>query len=241
MTCLFHSCGHQILNIHAEQTPNDPGSKIFKIRSWPTFHIMTYLPCYIQIDIGGSRGRLARRTPPYGTQFFCFRIHFHWKVPMSEVHAPPNGCTPPYGEILDPPLIDTGMWVYKLVWELSIWRNTQFKSYNLFISPQKTSNTWLPMICTLRIKVSKLGHDLLFTWLLNILSENGMCSLWHFMIKNVRNCDIMVLKLLLLNFITIVGNTLHMPLLLHAWPRFTSANRSEDCSKHFLSMTPHNS
>ena len=45
--------------------------------------------------IGGSRGR-ARRTPPYGTQFFRFRIHFHRKVPMSVVHAPPNGCTPPY-------------------------------------------------------------------------------------------------------------------------------------------------
>ena len=36
--------------------------------------------------------------PPHGTQFFRFRIHFHRKRPMSEVHAPPNGCTPPYGK-----------------------------------------------------------------------------------------------------------------------------------------------
>ena len=54
--------------------------------------------------IGGSRGRARRTPPPYGTQFFRFCIHFHQKVPMSEVHAPPNGCTPPLREILDPPL-----------------------------------------------------------------------------------------------------------------------------------------
>ena len=43
-------------------------------------------------DLGGRR---ARRMSPYGTQFFHFRIHFHQKVPMSEVHACPNRCTPP--------------------------------------------------------------------------------------------------------------------------------------------------
>ena len=46
-----------------------------------------------RLDIGGSRGR-AGRTPPYGTQFFHFRIHFCQKVPVSGVHAPPNGSTP---------------------------------------------------------------------------------------------------------------------------------------------------
>ena len=43
--------------------------------------------------------------PPYGIQFFRFHIHFHQKVPTSEVHAPRNGCTPPLREILDPPLV----------------------------------------------------------------------------------------------------------------------------------------
>ena len=45
-------------------------------------------------DLGGR----ARRTPPYGTQFFRFRIHFHRKVPTSEVHAPLMGARPPYGK-----------------------------------------------------------------------------------------------------------------------------------------------
>ena len=45
--------------------------------------------------IGGSRGR--RRRPPR-IQFFHFRIHFHRKVPASEVGAPPQQ------EIPDPPL-----------------------------------------------------------------------------------------------------------------------------------------
>ena len=63
-------------------------------------------------DLGG--GMLAHATP-YGTQFFCFRIHFHQKAPTSEVHAPPNGCTPPLWEILDLPLncntnYNCGMW-----------------------------------------------------------------------------------------------------------------------------------
>ena len=36
-------------------------------------------------DLGGH----ARHTPPpHGTQFFHFHIHFHQKVPTSEVHAP---------------------------------------------------------------------------------------------------------------------------------------------------------
>ena len=33
--------------------------------------------------------------PPYGTQFFCFCIHFHQKVPTSEVQAPLMGACPP--------------------------------------------------------------------------------------------------------------------------------------------------
>ena len=32
------------------------------------------------------------------TQFLHSRIHFQQKVPASEVHAPANGCMPPYGK-----------------------------------------------------------------------------------------------------------------------------------------------
>ena len=55
------------------------------------------------LHIGRSRGH-ARRTPPYGTQFFCFRIHFHQKVVMSDIDAPITGRRP-LREILDPPLL----------------------------------------------------------------------------------------------------------------------------------------
>ena len=34
-------------------------------------------------DVPGAR-------PPYGTQFFHFCTHFHQKVPVLEVHAPPQ-------------------------------------------------------------------------------------------------------------------------------------------------------
>ena len=46
------------------------------------------------------RGVCRVHTTPYGTQFFCFHIHFNRKAPASEVHAPP----PPLREILDPSL-----------------------------------------------------------------------------------------------------------------------------------------
>ena len=36
-------------------------------------------------------GGCAGHTPPYGTKFFHFCIHFCQKAPMSEVHAPPTG------------------------------------------------------------------------------------------------------------------------------------------------------
>ena len=64
--------------------------------------------------------KIFRRTPPpYGTQFFCFHKHFHRKVPTSEVHAPPNGSTPPpYGKSWIRPafcaVLDT--WVLKSWW-----------------------------------------------------------------------------------------------------------------------------
>ena len=45
------------------------------------------------VDLGG----FARCTPPYRTQFFCFCIHFHWKAPTSEVHAPLTDVCPPTG------------------------------------------------------------------------------------------------------------------------------------------------
>ena len=43
-------------------------------------------------------GGRAGARPPHGTQFFCFCIHFHQKVPTSEVHTPPMGTRPPYGK-----------------------------------------------------------------------------------------------------------------------------------------------
>ena len=47
---------------------------------------------YPLADLGGC---VPGARPPHGTQFFLFHIHFHQKVPTSEVHAPLNGCTPP--------------------------------------------------------------------------------------------------------------------------------------------------
>ena len=65
-----------------------------------TCTIRSVIPCTDQLlmaHIGGSRGRTRRKPPPYGTQFFRFRIYFHQKAPTSEVHAL-------HLEILDPPL-----------------------------------------------------------------------------------------------------------------------------------------
>ena len=56
----------------------------------------TFLP-KLGLDALADLGGRARHTPPYGTQFFRFGIHFHRKVPTLEVHVPPNGCTPPTG------------------------------------------------------------------------------------------------------------------------------------------------
>ena len=53
----------------------------------------------LSVYIGGSGGGACQaHSTPYGTQFFRFRIHFHQKVPASEVHTPPNGCMSPYGK-----------------------------------------------------------------------------------------------------------------------------------------------
>ena len=49
---------------------------------------------YTSADLGGACPAYA---PPYGTQFFRFRIHFHRKVPTSEVHVPLTGAHPPTG------------------------------------------------------------------------------------------------------------------------------------------------
>ena len=78
-------------------------------RTFITFNFLlrtvNIVPLLIFNSIGGSRGGACpAHAHPYGTQFFRFRIHFHRKVPMSEVHTPPNRCTPPLREILDPPL-----------------------------------------------------------------------------------------------------------------------------------------
>ena len=55
-------------------------------------------------DLGGMPGT----RPPYGTQFFCFRIHFYQKVPASEVHAPP-----PTGNPGSATVIPLGQHVFK--------------------------------------------------------------------------------------------------------------------------------
>ena len=47
-------------------------------------------------DLGWG-GACQVHATPYGTQFFHFHIHFHQKVPASEVHASPMGARPPTG------------------------------------------------------------------------------------------------------------------------------------------------
>ena len=49
------------------------------------------------------RGACRAHATPYGTQFFCFHIHFHQKVPALGVHAPQR-VHAPLREILDSPL-----------------------------------------------------------------------------------------------------------------------------------------
>ena len=60
-------------------------------------HLCDRLQSYLSLVIGGSRGGVPGARPPYGTQFFRFCIHFHRKVPTSEVHAPLTGARPPTG------------------------------------------------------------------------------------------------------------------------------------------------
>ena len=50
-------------------------------------------PPFPLADLGG--GGVPGSRHPYGTQFFCFRIHFHQKAPASEVHTPLTGARPP--------------------------------------------------------------------------------------------------------------------------------------------------
>ena len=56
--------------------------------------------------IGGSGGGLPAHAPLYRTQFFCFHIHFHRKVPTLEAKTPPKWvhAPPPLRKILDPAL-----------------------------------------------------------------------------------------------------------------------------------------
>ena len=61
-----------------------------------------------EMDPVGGGGGTCQWHPPgsanaYGTQFFCFRIHFHRKAPTLEVHTPLMGARPLW-EMLDPPL-----------------------------------------------------------------------------------------------------------------------------------------
>ena len=47
------------------------------------------------VNDGIVKNRYLGAHPHYGTQFFHFHIHFHQKVPVPEVHAPPMGARPP--------------------------------------------------------------------------------------------------------------------------------------------------
>ena len=62
-------------------------------------------------------GGMPGARPPYGTQFFCFRIHFCRKVPASGPMLPPHGSTPRLWEILDPPLLTYIIYVYYVKYE----------------------------------------------------------------------------------------------------------------------------
>ena len=78
------------------------------------------------ILIGGSRGA-CQHTPPYRTQFFHFRIHFHWKVPTLEAKPPPqNGSTPPpYGKSWIRPWFCSSF----LVWNNQKWTKKTFATF----------------------------------------------------------------------------------------------------------------
>ena len=54
-------------------------------------------------DLGGVPG--ARPPPPMGPNSFIFAYIFTKKCPRRRFTRPPNGCTPPLWEILDPPLL----------------------------------------------------------------------------------------------------------------------------------------
>ena len=45
---------------------------------------------------GRSKYKIFWHTPPYGTQFFHFHLHFHQKAPTSEVHAHQKRVHTPY-------------------------------------------------------------------------------------------------------------------------------------------------
>ena len=59
-------------------------------------YLLHALNSYQQLPLADLHKKFSGVHPPYGTQFFHFHIHFHRKAPMSEVHAPQNGFTPPY-------------------------------------------------------------------------------------------------------------------------------------------------
>ena len=86
-------------------------------------------------------GGVSGACPPYGTQFFRFHIHFHQKVPTLEVHAPPNGCTPPLREILDPPLYMDNFSGSKIWFSNSKYGAVNFKNEKIIIPNQTQLNT----------------------------------------------------------------------------------------------------
>ena len=101
------------------------------------------------ICIGGSTNKIFRCTPPYGTQFFRFHIHFHQKAPMLEVHAPPKWVHAPLREILDPPLIWTNLFrqmastVLKLILYISHFSYSNRALVGLSDQHQKSDFRWL--------------------------------------------------------------------------------------------------
>ena len=80
----------------------------FWIRHWLT--LKSYCPKrrLALADPGGHRG-VRPPPPPNRINFFRFCIRFCQKVYASEVGTPPTGRRPPQREILDPPLVRTGL------------------------------------------------------------------------------------------------------------------------------------
>ena len=76
---LFVQCFEEILTVKYIKA-RKPNFQIFSNCVW----FKLCINAYTYADQGGVTGA---RPSPYGTKFFHFRIHFHRKVPASEVDS----------------------------------------------------------------------------------------------------------------------------------------------------------